>query len=305
MQRIDVDGKSGINTAMKTIRLLTIGNSFSRDATTYLEEIARSGGRAEFAIGRCDIGGCSLQKHWNLAEYTARHPEYRPYRLRDRPEGGAVEVNLQEALAIEPWDFVTLQQFSGWSWIRSTFEPYLGQLMALVRQRAPTARVLLHQTWSYRSDSPFLPEHGLTDETMFELIRQNYAHFAAHYGCGILPSGEAVQRARRAPGRTFRWPEPDFAYTLAEPPALPRQEHSLSVGWFWNIAGTPDGIPKLMLDANHLNTRGRYLTGCVWYERLTGADVRAVTYRPPEIPSDDAVFLREVAHEAASAYADD
>jgi len=285
---------------MRTVRLLTIGNSFSRDATAYLEAIARSGGAAAFDIGRADIGGCSLQKHWNLAQYTARHPDYKPYRLRASPDGGAVEANLQEALAAAPWDFVTLQQFSGWSWIRSTFEPYLGQLIALVRALAPTARVMLHQTWSYRSDSPFLPEHGLTDETMFQRIRENYAHFAARYGCGILPSGEAIQRARGAPGRAFRWPEPDYAYEQAEPPALPRQEHSLAVGWYWALAQTPDGLPKLMLDANHLNERGRYLAGCVWYERLTGGDARAVTFAPNGIAGEDAQFLRETAHAACA-----
>jgi len=128
LQHFPVDGRLAprVNAAMRTLRLLTIGNSFSRDATAFLEEIARSGGAAAFEIGRCDIGGCSLQKHWNLAAYTARHPEYRPYRLRAAPDGGAVEVNLQEALAAAPWDFVTLQQFSGWSWIRSTLNPIWG-----------------------------------------------------------------------------------------------------------------------------------------------------------------------------------
>ncbi len=287
---------------MKSIRLLTVGNSFSNDALTFLEPIANGSG-VIFEVGRASLGGCSLQKHWNLAQFTARHPEYKPYRTGTNPDGTAREATLQEILASADWDFITFQQFSGSSWIRTTFEPYLGRLIHLARERAPSARILLHQTWAYRADSPFLPEHAMNDEIMFERIRSNYAHFARQYGCGILPSGEAIQEARRTKDRPFRWPDPDFDFATAEPPALPRQNHSLSIGWFWVINGTPDGIPQLRLDANHLNERGRYLAGCVWFERMTGSDARNVVFVPPGLSTEDAGFLRETAHTVCMRYA--
>jgi hypothetical protein len=282
---------------MKTIRLLTIGNSFAENALTYLESLANCTDSVRFQVGKANLGGCSLEKHWNLATYTAKHPEYKTYRLGVGPDGKPKEATLQEALVAAPWDFVTLQQVSHKSWRRETFQPHLGWLHGLVRELAPQARITLHQTWAYRTDTPFLPQNGLTQEAMFERIRATYEHFSAELDCPVLPSGEAVQQARRAPGRTFVWPESDYDYQNAEAPALPRQEHSLAVGWFWAINNTPEGIPELRNDPNHLNTRGCYLCGCVWFERFTGLDVRAVAFAPSELAPDDAAFLRATAHE--------
>lgn len=281
---------------MRTIRLLTIGNSFSDNALTYLEPLADSGGDVRFVVGRANLGGCSLEKHWNLACYTAAHPEYKTYPYF-RPAGGApAQANLQEALAAEPWDVVTLQQVSRQSWRADTFEPFLGRLIALVRERAPRAAVRLHQTWAYRDDCPFFPDNGLTPDLMHERIRAAFRHYAAKHACDLLPSGEAIHRARNVPGRAFAWPEADYAYRQAIPPTLPRQVNSLAVGWFWAIRDTETGVPELRLDATHLNSRGNYLIGCLWYEALTGLPVREGMFVPDDLAAADAAFLRGIAH---------
>ena len=288
---------------MNIIRILTIGNSFAENALAYLEAIANSTAAVRFEVGRANIGGCSLEKHWNLATYTERRREHKTYRIWMSPDGVTRAGSLQDALVAKPWDYITLQQVSHQSWRRDTFQPHLGLLHDLVRRRAPQAKILLHQTWAYRSDSPFLPQNALTQELMFEHIRTTYAHYALELGCDVLPSGEAVQRFRRSPGRTFSWPDIDFDYQNAEAPALPRQDHSLAVGWGWGINDTAKGIPELRLDANHLNAHGCYLVGCVWFERLTGLDVRSVEFHPAEIDAEAAVFLRATAHDVCSGYA--
>ncbi len=270
---------------MKTIRLLTIGNSFSQNALTYLEDMALGTDEVRFEVGRASLGGCSLEKHWNLAQYTAVHPEYRPY-----PDG-----SLQSILSAAPWDVVALQQVSRGSWLQESFEPYLSQLHALIRERAPQADVMLHQTWAYRTDSPFLTENCLTQTLMHERIEACYQHFSAKLRCGVLPSGRAIHLARQAPGRQFTWPEPDFDYQRAAAPDLPRQEHSFAAGWYWSIERTPDGIPQLLLDATHLNRRGCYLAGAVWFRVLTGLDIHISRFEPDDIPADDAAFLRQIA----------
>lgn len=288
---------------MKTIRLLTIGNSFADNALTYLEPLAQSTGLVHFAIGHANIGGCSLEKHWNLAIYTAAHPEFKTYCIGVTPDGKPREATLQEAVNDDAWDCVTLQQVSEKSWRPETFQPHLGLLCDLVRRAAPQAGIFLHQTWAYRSDAPFLPQNSLTQEGMFERIRDTYAHHAAAQHCRVLPSGEAVQQARRAPGRTFVWPEPDFDYQHAAAPALPRQAHSLAVGWHWAITNSAEGIPEMRLDAKHLDAHGCYLIGCVWLECLAGVDARSASFRPPEIDAATADFLRATAHDASRRYA--
>ncbi len=281
---------------MKTIRLLTIGNSFSENALTYLAQIAQSEGQVQFLVGRASLGGCSLEKHWNLSVYTAAHPEYKTYSLGKLSGDSTVQANLQEALAAEKWDMVTMQQVSHKSWRLDTFEPFLGQLVALAGSLAPQAEILLHQTWAYRSDSPFLPDNGLTQALMHERIGAAYRHYAEKYGCRILRSGEAINRARTAAGHQYLWPEPDCQYRFGTAPALPKQENSLAAGWYWAIRETPEGVPELRLDANHLNARGNYLAGCVWYETLTGLPTSDGTFAPDTLDPADAAFLRQIAH---------
>ena len=191
---------------------------------------------------------------------------------------------------------MTLQQVSAKSWRAETYEPYLGRLVALVGTIAPQAQVLFHQTWAYRSDSPFLPDNGLTQDLMHERIAAAYRHYGTRYSCRILRSGEAVHLARAAAGHQYAWPEPDCQYRFGEAPSLPKQENSLAAGWYWAIRETPEGVPELRLDANHLNARGNYLAGCVWYETLTGLPTSDRTFVPDGFDPADAAFLRQIAH---------
>jgi hypothetical protein len=280
---------------MKTLRLLTIGNSFSENAMTCLPQLAATDGTVTFDLHRASLGGCTLEKHWNLADYTRQAPDYKSYHLK----GEACPANLQEALTAQPWDFVTLQQASPKSWIRATYEPFLGNLLREIRTLAPTAEPLLHQTWAYRGDADFLADKGITQRYMFERIRENYDHFSAVYKLRLLRSGEAVQAARETPGHAFVWPDPAFNYMAPCPPALPDQTHSLIGGWRWAINGTADGRPELVKDVIHLNSDGCFLVGCLWFERLTGRGILANPFKPDTMNDATAAFLRGIAHTIA------
>jgi len=59
--------------AARPLRLFIIGNSFSRNATTYLPQIVKEKGK-ELIIGRSELGGCSLERHWKLAEAAESNP---------------------------------------------------------------------------------------------------------------------------------------------------------------------------------------------------------------------------------------
>lgn len=284
---------------MKTIRLLTIGNSFAENALRFLEEIADGTGEVSFDVGRANLGGCSLQRHWNLSEYTREHPDFKTYRIGAGPDGTEVRGSLQDALALKLWDKVTVQQASWLGYLPETFEPYLGQLVGRVRQLAPQAEVLMQQTWAYRSDSPHLPSNGLTQDQMHERIAEVYRRHAKQYALTTIPSGEAVAMVRRTPGKGFTWPDPNYDYFAAKCPALPDQSKSLAAGWYWDITGPADGIPVRKLDANHLNDRGCYLIGLVWLEVLSGTDCRQTSFTPDGITAADAAFLKDIAHQAA------
>lgn len=290
---------------MKQLRLLAIGNSLAENPLTYLPALADSAAGIEVIVGHATLAGCPLVKHWRLAEYSRMHPEFRPYHSE---AGGSAygstdkAWSLHEALVAKPWDAITLNHASIPGPRRETFQPWLGHLHALITAAAPQAELFLNMTWAYREDAPYLIENGLSSDSMHQLLRDNYRHYAVELGCRIIPTGEAIQAFRRRPGRAFVFPDPAYNYLHPTPPALPQQKNSLSVGWNWNLVDTPDGSPQLQLDPNHLNAAGLYLAGCTWLGSLTGIDPRKARFRPLEIDEAFAAELREIAHESCAAY---
>ena len=53
---------------MKTTKILCIGNSFSEDATTFLNPMLTSYG-IDTLVVNLFIGGCSLQQHWENIQH--------------------------------------------------------------------------------------------------------------------------------------------------------------------------------------------------------------------------------------------
>ena len=55
------------------MKVLTIGNSFANNATVYIKDLVEaSAKKGEFIIGKTNLGGCSLEKHWNLPVIPTR-----------------------------------------------------------------------------------------------------------------------------------------------------------------------------------------------------------------------------------------
>jgi hypothetical protein len=278
-------------TERESLKLLAIGNSFSNDATAFLPDLAKAG-QKKLVIGRASIGGCSLERHArHLSEAEAKDPAGRAYKdFIDPHTGQKRPVTLIEALEADAWEVVTLQQVSTGSFKKETFQPYLDQLIAAVRKYAPTAEIVIHQTWAYREDHAFFQNNDdFTPLKMYEELTANYRGFADQKGFRVLPVGDALHLARQTP----RWSyTPDSAFDFKNPPAgkLPDQRTSLNVGWHW--AKNKDGEPFLALDAIHCNAAGKYLGASVWYLELFQADSLPADYTPERLAPEDAADLR-------------
>ena len=284
------------------VKLLTIGNSFADDSTFFLNQFAAAGGKKLLYFG-ANLGGHSLEQHAGyLKAYEAdpSDPKGRAYKGKKDPRTGEKkDFSLREALESAPWDYVTIQQVSMKSFKPETFEPFAGTLVDYIHKYAPTAKVLVLQTWAYRQDHPLLAQENLTQQTMFEKLRSAYAELAKRYGLQILPVGEAMQAARALPQWTFTYPDPNFDYANPPPDALPVETGSLNRGWSWG-KDAKTGKPKFVLDAKHCNLTGKYLAAAVLYEFLF-SDVAGNPFLPPEMKPGDAAELRRIAQEAVSA----
>lgn len=268
----------------KSLRLFIIGNSFSQNAARFLPQFAHEEGH-ELVIGRAEIGGASMQRHWESVEAHEANPEDpkgKPYK------GKSLKMLLSEGV----WDVVTIQQNSMNSGYLDTYQPYANNLYQYIKKLQPQAEIILHQTWAYRSDAKTFTlvnktEHAADQKAMWENSRAAYHSTAQKMGLRLFPVGDAFWRV--STHRKWGY-QPDKNFDFANPvaPALPVQDHSLHVGYYWNKT-------KFGFDANHANAAGEYLGSLVWYGVLFGDSPREIDYLPEKVPADFGKYLKKVA----------
>ena len=278
--------------ARDSLRILTIGNSFTDSLTACFPQVAASAGCA-LRLDRANFGGCELRRHWSYMEAEEAFADCRIY------QGGSRK--LRRILADEPWDVVTIQQASHESWRPETFQPYADRIAAYVRRHAPGAELVIQQTWSYRSDDPrLLPggEWGIDQEEMYRRLTENYRRLAQNLGVRMIPTGDAVQLARRAQGDRAFCPYPQELLQTLRWPDLPPQAGAVVGRCFWER--DEGGHWRLRRDLIHLNCRGQYLQACVWFAFLFERPVAEITWVSENLDVDDAAFLRAVAAAAVA-----
>lgn len=147
--------------------LLTIGNSFSNDATRLLPDLAKNAKTRRLEVRRwASLGGHSLKQHAGyLAAWRAdpNDPKGRPYNVPEDIAPGK-KADLATLLKALPWDVVTIQQLSSDSFRPETFFPYAEELAAAVREFAPTAKLVMQETWAYRPDDGWLVHAGSDED---------------------------------------------------------------------------------------------------------------------------------------------
>lgn len=280
----------------KTVKLLTIGNSFSANATHYLGDLVMAGGHTLIHRSLV-IGGASMQVHWDKAMLHEKNP-------KDAKGLYTFKQGLPEALASNKWDYVTIQQASIKSHDLATYQPYAGRLRDYVKKHAPQAILLVHETWAYRKDDPRFsvkePKAGepKTQQEMYEMLRNAYRTIAKEVGAAIIPSGDALYLADTDPKWGFVGGDTKFDPKKAKHPELPDQTHSLHVGWNWK---KKDGKTTLGMDGHHANLAGEYLGACVFYEVLYGESVVGNSFVPKGLDAEYAKFLQETAHKVVAA----
>ena len=152
-------------------KILAIGNSFSSDATAYLHKIAESAG-IEAKVANIAIGGCSLERHYNnIVSNEAA------YGKRVNGVSAEAPVSIMDTLCEDSWDFVTMQQASGWSGLPESYYPFIFELSAYIKQYAPQAQQVLHQTWAYETTSTHshFVKYGRDQKMMYPAVVASYA----------------------------------------------------------------------------------------------------------------------------------
>ena len=270
-----------------TLRVFLIGNSFSQNATRYLPQLALEGGHL-LKIGRAELGGCSLQRHWEIAEAAEKNAA--------DPKGKAYNgKSLRELLSVGTWDVITIQQNSMNSGDVKTYEPYAQNLLKLVKSIQPKATVLIHQTWAYRIDAKQFTQTAEKQNAesaleMWEKSRAAYHTVAKELGIKIIPVGDAFWTINSDKKTAYKT-DPKFDFTKPEYPLLPDQTNSLHAGYRW------DNSKNLAFDSNHANEAGCLLGGLVWYGILFKESPGKLRFLPKEVSEEFGSKLKSVAHD--------
>lgn len=250
----------------KPLRDLAVGNSFSLNATRQLPGLAKAAGKA-LKVVNASIGGCDFERHMRHADAYERDPASK----EGNPYGGK---SLKDMLTRETWDVVTVQQASPKSFKPETFQPHADRLIAYIRKHAPQAEVVVHQTWAYRDDHKFWGRKDLNTDSMYAKLRAAYDGLAKGAGLRLIPSGDAMEAARR---------DAAWGPFLSGEPPTPRPEKALHAK-----------------DGYHANVKGEYLQGCVWFEFLFRESVVGNSFVPKGLTAEEAAVLQRIAHGVVS-----
>lgn len=226
----------------KSISILSIGNSFSADAMTYLWDMLRQVGYDEVYLGYLYIGSCSLEKHSN--NFQANSSSYTYYTNSLGTWNNVTSYAPIGALEDEDWDYIAMQQNSGNSGLPSSYEPHLSTLISIVKEYCPDSELIWHMTWAYQANSTHrdFVNYDNDQMTMYNGIISAVQNVILKNGefKKVIPNGTSVQNLR-----------------------------------------TSYMGDNLTRDGYHLSyNNGRFLASMTFAKALTGCNLNDITYRP-------------------------
>ena len=275
----------------KHLNILTIGNSFTESLKVFFPDVVASAPGCELHLEGANHGGCELERHWKYISCEESDRVFSMYQDR--------RWKLREILAREKWDIVSIQQASHYSWRPETYQPYASNIVEYVRKFAPSAEIVIQQTWAYRADDPRIMPGGAweIDQTeMYRRLTDAYLALSKQLGLRIIPTGKAVQIARKRETNPFV-PYTSEQFESMRWPDLPSQAGDVVGAMRW-AKDVETGRMKIIRDSIHLNTRGQFLQACVWFAFLFGKSTSEITLRPDTLADDDIELLKSAAQKA-------
>ena len=284
-----------------------VGNSFSKSVLTYLPKMVKADARRiSLRIRQAYIGGCTIERHLKEFDQAMLTPDYRPYVTNlpipgaPHPRPGKWHANLPEMLKDDAWDIVTIQQGSVHSWLPETYGADAERLIGIIRELAPTAEIVVHETWSYRKDASMLEKWNITQRQMYRRLSAAYKKLASDHHFRLIPVGDAVELFRQAVK------SPYIPLSQAERqkltwPDLPPNAGDVVGKDFWQKNEETREM-ECHSDPIHLNPRGHYLQACVFYMFLFGRKAADVRFFPPDFDNAVCRHLAELAEKALRNY---
>ena len=260
------------------IRVLAIGNSYAVDAYDYLDDLAREAG-VNMELRIAQQSGATFTKHWNT--WTATTEEGRK-KYTENGEKVDIAHFLEDGTR---YDYITIQQSSAHSGNREMYLVNAENVVKYIRERQPTAEILIHKTWSNERNSPveaFVDYYGSDREFMVSEIdwcvdnaREVLGKVKTDSGLEVSPGGKPLRYIPAGDAVNLARLDPMFDTTFEGTAAWDDVNNYLA----------PENVEKaygtisLHRDSYHMSQRfGRYLVALVWFRCLTGQSVLNNTF---------------------------
>jgi len=230
------------DTAPKTLKILTIGNSYSIDVMAYLADIFKAeGDDTQLTLGNLYVSGQGLSGHWSYAKDGKTYIYYKNTTGNWQNIG---DYTIDAAVAEENWDYIVMQQAGNDAGLPGSFNSNLDNLIDFVKKHTtnPDVKLVWHMTWAVQKthdSSGFLNTYNRDQYFYYECVANTVRDQIVTRPAfsSFIPVGTAIQNAR-----------------------------ATHIG------------DNLNRDGYHLNTLGRIVAGYTWYCAFTGKTLDTIRY---------------------------
>ena len=181
------------------LKILTIGNSFSRDAMAYVYDIALAAGAEEVYLGDMYIGSCTVAKHLKNAKEDLGAYSY--FTNENDKWVEHTKHKMSDAIKSQNWDFISIQQNCENSGRPEKYAD-LQELVNIVKSQAtnPNVEIVWHMTWAAQNDytGNLFAHYQMDQETMYKAIVNAVKQevFPIEEITRVIPNGTVMQNIR-------------------------------------------------------------------------------------------------------------
>ena len=181
------------------LKILTIGNSFSRDAMAYVYDIALAAGAEEVYLGDLYIGNCNIEKHLKNAKED--NASYSYFTNESDKWVEHTKHKMSDAIKSQNWDFISFQQAPQTCGMVDTYKD-LEELRSIVEKNCtnPKVEFVWHMTWACAESytGSLFNNYQMSQEVMYNAIisATKWGVFTNDKISRVIPNGTIMQNIR-------------------------------------------------------------------------------------------------------------
>lgn len=267
----------------KSIRVLTIGEDFSRASmTNYLQEVFAAEGYEEIVLGHF-----YSRSHYTLGQFVNDHksgkgPDADPICVLELNRVGywdyIYRYNLEMALKEDAWDYVVLQTTPIQSADADQFINDVAEMASIVKSYLPNAKIGWHVNWAFQkgyenssSDYKYMAKFGYKNVAKTDTLgtwiadakeneQKDRDQFKALFNADPNKMYEAIAEA----SEKLVLANKGIDFLVPAGTAVMNAEST-----FMGDLRADEGEP--VVDGGNLNETGKLVSSYTWYAALTGA----------------------------------